>query len=64
MRTPLPGLRDGDGVANATEGVVAAIAATGGNDEIVFAAGDLVVKDDFGDDGSAFEDFRLHSANE
>ena len=52
-------LRDGDGVADATEGIVASIATAGGNDKIVFAAGDRVVKDDFGDDGSAFEDFRL-----
>ena len=33
------GLRYGDGVADATEGVVAAIAAAGGDDEVVFAAG-------------------------
>ena len=52
-------LRDGDGVADAAEGVVAAIAAAGGNDEVVFAAGDWVVKDDFGGDGVAFKDFRL-----
>ena len=34
-------------MADATEGVIASIAATGGNDEVVFAAGDWVVKDDF-----------------
>ena len=53
------GLRDGDGVADATEGIVASIAAAGGNDEVVFAARDRVVKDDFGSDGVAFKDFRL-----
>ena len=53
------GLRDGDGVADATEGIVASIATAGGNDKIVFAAGDRVVKDDFGRDGVAFKDFRL-----
>ena len=36
------GLRYGDGVADATEGVVAAVAAASGNDEVVFAAGDRV----------------------
>ena len=41
-------------MADATEGVVAAVAATGGDDEVVFAAGDWVVKDDFGGDGVAF----------
>ena len=46
------GLRDGDGMADATEGVVASIAAAGGNDEVVFAARDRVVEDDFGGDGS------------
>ena len=39
---------------DATEGIVAAIAATGGDDEVVFAAGDWVVKDDFSGDGVAF----------
>ena len=38
VRTPLPRLRRGNGVADATEGVVAAVAATGGDDEVVFAA--------------------------
>ena len=38
------GLRHGDGVADAAEGVVAAIAAGGGDDEVVFAAGDWVVE--------------------
>ena len=33
------GLRHGDGVADAAEGVVAAVAAAGGDDEVVFAAG-------------------------
>ena len=51
-------LRHGDGVADATEGVVAAIAAAGGDDEVVFAAGDRVVKDDFSGDGVAFEVLR------
>ena len=41
------GLRHGDGVADATEGVVAAIAAAGGDDEVVFAAGYWITKDDF-----------------
>ena len=53
------GLRDCDGMADATEGIVASIAAAGGNDEVVFAARDRVVKDDFGSDGVAFKDFRL-----
>ena len=46
------GLRHGDGMADAAEGVVAAIATAGGDDEVVFAAGDWVVKDDFGGDMS------------
>ena len=46
-------------MADATEGVVAAVAATGGDDEVVFAAWDWVVKDDFSGDGVAVEDFRL-----
>ena len=54
VRTPLPCLRYGDGMADAAEGVVAAVAAAGGDDEVVFAAGDWVVKDDFGGDGVAF----------
>ena len=41
------GLRHGDGMADAAEGVVAAVAAAGGDDEVVFAAGDWAVKDDF-----------------
>ena len=41
-------------MADAAEGVVAAIAAAGGDDEVVFAAGDWVAKDDFGGDGVAF----------
>ena len=40
-------LRHGDGVADATEGAVAAVAATGGDDEAVFAVGDWIAKDDF-----------------
>ena len=52
-------LRDGDGMTNATESVVAAIAAAGGNDEVVFAAGDRIAKDDLGGDDVAFKDFRL-----
>ena len=52
------GLRYGDWMADATEGVVAADAASDGNDEVVFAAGDWVVEDDFGGDGVAFEVFR------
>ena len=43
---------------DATEGVVAAIAAAGGNDEVVFAAGDRIVKNGFGGDDVAFKDFR------
>ena len=42
------GLRDGDGVPDATEGVVASIATAGGNNEVVFAAWDRIVKDDAG----------------
>ena len=52
-------LRDGDKVADATEGVIVAIAAAGGNDEVVFAAWDWIAKDDFGGDDVAFKDFRL-----
>ena len=59
-KKPKPrGLQHGDGVADATEGVVAAVAAARGNDEVVFAAGDWVTEDDFGGDGVAFEDVRL-----
>ena len=46
------GLRDCDGVADTTEGIVAAIATTGGNDEVVFTAWDRIAKDDFGGDDS------------
>ena len=46
-------------MTDSTEGIVVAIAATGGNDEVVFAAWDRIAKDDAGDDGTAFEDFRL-----
>ena len=53
------GLRYGDWMADATEGVVAADAASDGNDEVVFAAGDWVAKGDFGGDGGAIKDFRL-----
>ena len=42
------GLRDGDGMADATEGIVASIATTGGNDEVVFAAWDRIAKEDAG----------------
>ena len=35
---PLLRLRHDDGVADAAEGVVAAVAAAGGDDEVVFAA--------------------------
>ena len=45
-------------MADATEGVVAAIAAAGGDDEVVFAAGDWAAKDDFGGDGVAFRVLR------
>ena len=34
------GLRYGDGVADAAEGVVSSVAATGGADEVVFASWD------------------------
>ena len=47
------GLRHGDGVADAAEDVVAAVAAAGG-DTVVFTAGDWVVEDDFGGDEVAF----------
>ena len=46
-------------MADAAEGVVAAVAAAGGDDEVIFAAWDWVVKDAFRGDGVAFEDFRL-----
>ena len=39
-------LRYGDGVSNAAEGVVAAVAAAGGDNEVVFAAGDWVAEDE------------------
>ena len=45
-------------MADAAEGVVAAVAAAGGDDEVVFAAWDWVVKDDLGGDGVAFKVFR------
>ena len=45
-------------MVDATEGVVAAVAAAGGDDKVVFAAGDRVVKDVFGGDGVAFGVFR------
>ena len=45
-------------MADAAEGVVAAVAAAGGDDEVVFAAGDRIVGDDFGDDGASFEVLR------
>ena len=48
------GLRDGDGVTDAAEGVVAA----GGDDEVVFAARDRIAKDDFGGDEVAFKVLR------
>ena len=41
------GLRHGDGVDDATEGIVASIATAGGDDEVVFAAWDWVAEDDF-----------------
>ena len=41
------GLRHGDGVSDATEGIVASIATAGGDDEVVFASGDWIVEDDF-----------------
>ena len=34
-------------MVDAAEGVIAAVAAAGGDDEVVFAAGDWVAKDDF-----------------
>ena len=46
-------------MADSAEGVVAAVAAAGGDDEVVFAAGDWVAKDDFGGDEVAFKDFCL-----
>ena len=52
------GLRYGDGVADAAEGVVATVAASGGNDKVVFATRDWIVKDDLGGDEIAFGDFR------
>ena len=48
LRCGSGGLRHGDGVTDAAEGVVAAVAAAGGHDEVVFAAWDRVVEDDFG----------------
>ena len=46
-------------MADATEGVVAAVATAGGDDEIVFAAGDRIAKDDFGGDWISFRAIRL-----
>ena len=45
-------------MTDAAEGVVAAVAAAGGDDEVVFAAGDWIAKDDFGGDVVAFEILR------
>ena len=56
------GSRHGDGVADAAEGVVAAIAAAGGDDEVVFAAGDWVAEDDFACDQN-WRDGRTFRAN-
>ena len=39
-------LRDGDGMTDATEGIVASIATASGNDEVVFATWDRIAKDD------------------
>ena len=44
-------------MTDAAEGVVAAVAAAGG-DTVVFTAGDWVVEDDFGGDGVTFEILR------
>ena len=41
-------------MADAAEGVVAAVAATGGDDKVVFAAWNRIAEDDFGGDGVAF----------
>ena len=57
--TKAKGLRDCDGMPDATKGVVAAITTAGGNDEVVFAAWDRIAKDDFGGDDVAFKDFCL-----
>ena len=46
-------------MSDATESVVAAIAAAGKNDKVVFAAWDRIAKDDFGGDDVAFKDFRM-----
>ena len=46
-------------MADAAEGVVAAVAAAGGDDEVVFAVRDRIAKDDFGDDEVAFEVVQL-----
>ena len=46
-------------MADAAEGVVAAVAAAGGDDEVVFAAGDRIVEDDFGGDEVAFKVVQL-----
>ena len=45
-------------MADAAEGVIASIAAAGGDDEVVFAARNRIVKDDFG--GEPFF-LKLHS---
>ena len=51
-------LRNGNGMTDAAERVVAAIAATGGDDKVVFATRNRIVEPDPGDDGVAFEDYR------
>ena len=45
-------------MADAAEGVIASIAAAGGDDEVVFAAGDWVAKDDFASEPFSL---KLHS---
>ena len=45
-------------MSDAAEGVVAAVAAAGGYDKVVFAARDRIAKDDFGGDEVAFEVLR------
>ena len=46
-------------MADATEGVVASIAAAGGNDKVVFSAWDRIAKDNLDGDDVTLEDFRL-----
>ena len=50
-------------MADTTEGVIATIAAAGGNDEVVFTAWNRIAKDDLGSNDVAFKNFRVNRLN-